>query len=135
MSKVSDEFFDALNHDGSICRTCQCGRTHFASGEGGFDEGELEKLQASAEKEPDKYIDHSDTSISIAHIDGKEFVYECPCEGLERYETFIWRNREVILNYLTARHKRQLEVLKAFNSKLQQYADTFAEVDKVHVPE
>ena len=135
MSKVSDEFYAALFHDGSIRRTCHCGRTHFASWEGSFDEGELENLLSNAEREPDKYINHPSTSISIAHIDGKEFVYECPCEGLERYETFIWTYREVILDYLTARHKRQLEVLKTFNTKLQQHADALAEVDKVHVPE
>lgn len=135
VSKVSDEFFDALHHDGSICRQCHCGRTHFASWDSGFDEGELEKLQASAEKEPDKYIDHISTSISVARIDGKEFVYECPCDGLFRYEQFIWTYREQILDYFIARHKRQLDTLRAFNDKLQEHADALAEVLKVHVPE
>lgn len=135
MSKVSDEFFDALHHDGSICRDCQCGRTHFASWEGGFEPGELEELRAKAEQQPDKYIEHSNDGISIAHLNGKEFVYECPCEGLVPYEKFVWNHREEILDYLTARHKRQLETLKTFNSKLQQCANALAEVEKVHVPE
>lgn len=135
MSKVSDEFFDALHHDGGLCRDCQCGRTHFASWDTGWETGELEDLQAKAEREPDKYIEHSNTSVTVAHLGGKEYVYECPCEGLVPYEKFIWNHREEILDYLTGRHKRQLEVLKSFNSKLQQCANALAEVEKVHVPE
>lgn len=136
MSKVSDEFFDALHHDGGICRDCACGRTHFASWEtGAFEPGELEDLLAKAEREPDKYIEHSDTNVTVAHIDGREFVYECKCDKLAAYERLVWNHREEILDYFTARHKRQLETLKTFNSKLQQCAAALAEVEKVHVPE
>lgn len=135
VSKVSDQFFDALAHDGSVCRECQCGRTHFASWDKAcFEPGELEELLVKAEQEPDKYIEHTDTSVAVAHLSGKEFVYECPCEGLVPYEKFVWSHREEILAYLTARHKQQLKVLKTFNEKLQQYATALAEVEKVHVP-
>jgi len=101
----------------------------------GFEQGELEDLEAKAERKPDRYLEHCDTSVVCVVLNGKDYVYECPCEGLLPYEQLIWNYREEILDYLTARHKQQLNVLKAFNSKLQQHAAALAEVKKVHVPE
>jgi hypothetical protein len=137
VSKVSDEFFNALHHDGSICRDCSCGRTHFASysNEGAFEPGELEGLRRKAEADPTHYIEHDCSTVTVAHLNNKEFVYECPCDGLLPYEQFIWIHRDEILEFLTARHKIQLRTLQAFNNKLQAQATALAEVEKIHLPE
>lgn len=52
--KVSDEFYHAFCHSGSLVISCQyCGRTFF--GDYGGYEGELEQLEAKAKATPDKY--------------------------------------------------------------------------------
>jgi hypothetical protein len=135
VSKVSDEFFDALARHGTICGVCHCGRVHFASWDTGFYEGELEDLLAKAGNDPKKYIEHCDTSVDIARIDGKDFVYDCPCEELVRYEQFVWTYREEILKYLIARHENQVEDLKLFTSKLNKHRGAWAALDAIHVPE
>lgn len=101
----------AITMAGSIAITCElCDRTHFASGEPAFfDKGELAELRAKAEKEPEKYLeDAGSDSLSWGRIDGKQAVIGCPCNGLRRYEDFIWQNRHVIAKYLAARAKDQL---------------------------
>lgn len=108
----SEHMERAVQRAGSISITCElCKREHFASGSPGyFEEGELEKLQAKAEKDPDKYVeDHSSDDVPWGHIDGKQAVIGCPCNGLRRYEDFIWHNRDVIARYLVNRAKENLE--------------------------
>jgi hypothetical protein len=61
---------------------CQCGRIHFTSarGHGTYDEGELEGLQMSARKHPDKYIEHADYDhVDYCHCFDMVIVPECPC--------------------------------------------------------
>lgn len=101
----------AITMAGSICITCElCDRTHFASGEPDFfDPGELGELREKAAKEPEKYLeDAGSDSLSWGRIDGKQAVIGCPCNGLKRYEDFIWNNRHVISKYLEARAKDRL---------------------------
>jgi len=107
--QVTEEFEGCVQHAGSLVITCElCGRTHFATmEEGRFDEGELEDLREKAKKEPDKYIeDPSYDSISWGRIDGKQAVIGCVCNGLAKYEEFIWRNRHVIARYLKEKSER-----------------------------
>jgi hypothetical protein len=108
----SPEMEDAVCRAGSIHILCElCGRTHFASATPGyFDEGELEDLLTKKQAEPDKCLEDSGAdSILYGHIDGKQAVLGCPCNGLSKYEDFIWRNRDVILSYLERRTKARLQ--------------------------
>jgi len=106
---VTEDFEDAVRHAGSLVVTCElCDRTHFATmEEGTFDRGELEDLRAKAAKEPDKYIeDPSYDSISWGTLDGRQAVIGCPCNGMAKYEDFIWKNRYVIAKYLKRKSER-----------------------------
>lgn len=110
MGKISDEFADAVCDSGSIVIDCElCGRTHFNDETGSFEEGEYEELCKNAEKEPDKYVQYRDESVHWGRIDGRQAVIDCPCDGLEKYEKFIWNNRYVIAKYLKARAVREKE--------------------------
>ncbi len=107
-TEPSDDFLEAFREccDTGTCHiTCEmCKRTHFSS-MGGYDwePGELEKLLANAEKEPDKYFDHGSDTVWFDVIDGKQVVLYCPCNGLRRIEQFIIANRELITTFLQIR--------------------------------
>lgn len=109
---VSELFENCVRSAGSIVITCQlCGRTHFGTEDAGtFEEGEHEALVAKAKKSPDKYVqDHSGDMISWGYIDGQQAVIGCPCNGLARYEAFIWQNRRAIIEYLKRRTQDNLK--------------------------
>jgi len=111
--KPPSELFErVIINAGSLVIDCElCGRTHFATMESGiYGEGELEELLEKAKNNPEKYIqDPSYDMISWGTIDGKQAVIGCPCNGLRKYEDFIWHNRTVILEYL---ERRTAETLK-----------------------
>ena len=106
INKISEHFWDALIDAGSLVVECEfCGRLHFAH-EGDYEAGELERLEANAKKTPDKYVEHFDRDVvSWGYLDGKQAVYNCPCESLVRWEQFIWNERDMILKYYKARMK------------------------------
>lgn len=108
----SETFENAVRKAGSLVVDCElCGRTHFATLETAhFDEGELDDLVAKAKKDPDKYVqDPSYDSVPWGTVDGKQAVIGCPCNGLRRYEDFIWGNRFVIAEYLRNRSAEAAE--------------------------
>jgi len=54
-----------------------------------------------------------------------QFVDDCPCNGITRYETFIWNERATIREYLKnrvdqeyqwAQEEKTLNVLAGFNN-------------------
>lgn len=103
---------DVVRHAGSIHISCElCDRVHFASASPGFfDKGELEELLEKKKAAPDKYIEDTGSDyISYGHIDGKQAVIGCPCNGLTRYEEFIFQNRHMIVDYLNRRTKARLD--------------------------
>jgi len=110
--KVSEEFEDAFTSSaGTIHATCElCGRNFIASEDAGdYDEGEYEEFLEKAKKEPDRYLVWSAYSaISLGWIDGKQFVFGCPCNALARYEQFIWTHRAQIVEYLRKKTERRL---------------------------
>lgn len=114
----SEEFLEAFNNHVSTCSaTCECcDRTIFNSMDGGcFDGDELKKLQDKATREPDKYIDTD--SVHLGSIDGKQFVYSCPCEqeSLYKYEAFVWGNRFSITEYIAKKTiRRKNELIKEY---------------------
>lgn len=103
----SEEFLEAFSdHCGTCTATCECcGRVLFNSYDNGFDDDdELKILNDKSIMEPDKYVD-VDFGISLGSIDGKQFLYGCPCqqESLYRYEAFVWGHRREIIDYLKKR--------------------------------
>jgi len=107
----SEEFKVAVLHGGSVSVLCElCGRQYFSSEmlhTGDEEDAKwYEKYKKLAKKEPDKYIEVSD-SMSWGNIDEKQAVVDCKCHGLAKYENFIWANRFVIANYLKARSQKE----------------------------
>lgn len=57
---------------------------------------------------PDKVVLHYDCdSISAQELNGIMFVIGCPCNGLYRYENFIWENKDTIRRYLKDRIEQE----------------------------
>ena len=102
---ASEQFLTALISAGSICVDCElCGRTHFASATPGwFEDGELERLQAKAKEQPDKYIEHEGTdTVHWGFILSKQVVADCECKKLDEIEKMIWRDRFVVIEFYQA---------------------------------
>lgn len=106
----SKMFLDSLGGCGSSCIYCNCGRTHYAPGNlyDSDDEDDYTNMLDSAledqRKDPDGVIiDYENDFITSKEIDGRTFVDDCPCNGLTKYENFIWDNRDAIREYLKVR--------------------------------
>lgn len=100
----SDRFTELVHSGGTPVADCDlCGRTHYTGSGQYMEEGELDKLRAATAADPEHYVETSDDSVSIGQIDGRQSVWGCPCNGLTRYESFIWHHRHLIVDYLEAR--------------------------------
>lgn len=112
--KPSKMFIRSLNGGGSSSIYCNCGRQHYAPENlyGSDHEGDYESMLASAlaEKADDEdgVVIHYNTDFVYAKdIDNKTFVVDCPCNGLRKYEEWIWNNREIIRDYLKVRVEQE----------------------------
>ena len=113
--KTSELFMDAFcNNLGSPCVSCEfCGRVHFT-----HEDDDYVGLCAKSAAEPEKYIeDQENDSIAWGYLEGKQYVWRCPCDSGHRFERFIWAHREGIVEYIKARAKREAEEANA-NLKL-----------------
>ncbi len=121
MSKVSEEFIAAFCHGGSIVATCACGKTYFSGcSESNFDTGEYEDLCSRHKKEPDKCIELDLSHISVVNFGGNQYVVDCDCDGLAKYEAFIWRRRDEIIEYLKNRIANEYKLAKLANEKMHE---------------
>jgi hypothetical protein len=105
--ECSEHFLATFSHERSIAISCeQCGRTHFNAHEspGFFDPGELEDLQVRNEADSNACI-ANDCAIdwSRSPIDGKQFVFGCPCHYDGLLENIVWGARHDIARYFVAR--------------------------------
>lgn len=117
----SDLFQDVVCDSGAPSMDCQlCGRTHFCTGEGTFeDEGEIENYRKRAAEDPEHYCEDEDNDgLSFGTIDGMQAVYGCPCNRLSKYEDFIWAHRELIVTYIKRRTARELEATQKMAGQL-----------------
>ena len=106
----SAEFMDAVCNHGSATINCQlCGRYHFGGDRGQFEQGEQDRLRASALSDPEHYVNHGLESPSWGIMDGRQVVWDCPCQEASKWERFIWDHRIVIANYLSAMAFRMME--------------------------
>lgn len=117
--KASEEFIRAFSHSGSIVATCSCGKTYFSGcSESHFDEGEYEDLCAKHKAQPSKYIEMDVSHISVINLGGREYVADCDCGELAKYEAFIWRRRDEIIEYLKTRITEDYKLAKLANEKM-----------------
>lgn len=115
----SEMFLDSMQEGGVgseelICDWC--GRLHLCPDYESeyMDEGEQELHKAECERQykenPDKVVLHYDADCIIGrNLNSKLFVIGCPCNGLTRYEIFIWEHRNTIRNYLSTRIRQEHE--------------------------
>jgi len=110
MEQASELFMDLVCQGGTPSADCQfCGRMHFASGSGSCEPDEsIENLRKAAADYPDKYCESTDDAIAIGLLDGCQFVWNCPCCKIRKYEDFIWNHRELIVSYIKARAEQQV---------------------------
>ncbi|KKL61563.1 hypothetical protein LCGC14_2194060 [marine sediment metagenome] len=93
-----EEAFVAASTSTTI--VCQlCGRTH--CGEERDEDVDVEGIEGLVVQERGW----------AAHgvIDGKQFGEGCPCNGLRKYEDFIWKHRYQIIKYLKGRLQEMQE--------------------------
>jgi hypothetical protein len=109
-------FIRSAHGGGGSSVHCNCGRDHYApSNLQDSDEPEdyqsmVDSCEAEQEANPDGVvIDYESDFIHYSEIDGNTFVDGCPCNGLRRYEDFIWNNRNVIREYYRIRIDQELK--------------------------
>lgn len=117
--KPSDMFIRALSGFGCGSPDMECGwcnRMHLCpeseSYAGDDDEGAgwREDCIRQQKENPEGVILYWDCDhIMGQEINGINFVIDCPCNGLSRYETFIWAERDTIRNYLKVRIAQEYE--------------------------
>jgi hypothetical protein len=121
--KPSDMFVNALSGFGVGSDNIECGwcgrehlcpdtdYNHYDDDECSAEESKFRYRQYCEEeqkKHPDKIVLHYDCdSISGQEMNGIMFVIDCPCNGLYRYEAFIWENKDTIRNYLKVRIEQE----------------------------
>lgn len=103
---VTERMLEAFCTGGSIAEACGCGVYHVCpvGNSGNFDEGELERYEEEAGRDPGKYIFHDYSSTSRGWVAGHMFVMDCPCleERFGRYADFVWGNRHEIMTFIKA---------------------------------
>jgi hypothetical protein len=106
LSMATDEFLSAFCAGGGPIEECDfCGKTYYSTTN--LDEEDLASLEEQRVKHPDKFFPEEYDAIEYYEINGMKWVYECPCNGLDRYETFIWNESYRILDYLGRRSNRE----------------------------
>jgi hypothetical protein len=69
-----------------------------------------EYCEEEYKKNPDGVVLHYDCDgISGKQINGINFVVDCPCNGMSRFEKFIWNERDTIREYLKRRIKQEYD--------------------------
>ncbi len=85
-----------------IRRECPCGRVTFNFMDSAlFDNGELDRLERAAKKDPDKYIG-VDYSVGTLMINGSEWVTGCPCNFGAKIEAWLLAHSQAVAEYLNA---------------------------------
>lgn len=129
----SEDFENLVCDGGTSDATCElCGREHFATENPGWEPGELEACERKLKEEPERWVRwDGDDSVRIGTIDGQQVVIGCPCNGLRRFEDFIWRHSSIIGRYLSKRWSDTMEdtVARARDSiSLAAYEDLYRQV-------
>jgi hypothetical protein len=121
--KPSDMFINALSGFGVGSDNLECGwcgRTHLCpdTDYNHYDDDECsaeesmfryrQYCEEEFKKDPTGIVLHYDVDgISAQEMNGIMFVLGCPCNGLHRYEDFIWENKDTIRRYLKVRIEQE----------------------------
>lgn len=121
--KPSDMFINALSGFGVGSDNLECGwcgrehlcpdtdYNHYDDDECTAEESKTRYRQYCEEElkaRPHEVVLHYDVDgISAQEMNGIMFVLGCPCNGLHRYENFIWENRDTIRRYLKVRIEQE----------------------------
>lgn len=112
--KPSRMFLKSLRGGGASSVHCNCGRTHYAPSNlyNSDDKEDYDNMLKDCLEEQRKYpegvvIDYENDFIEAKDIDGRTFVVDCPCNGLRKYEEWIWNNRHIIRDYLKLRVEQE----------------------------
>ena len=54
-------------------------------------------------EDPDGYIGSDSSCVHYVELDGNIYPDDCPCNGLTRYENFMWSQKGIWSSYLMAR--------------------------------
>jgi len=107
-------FLKSIVGGGNTSITCNCGRTHYApqafdySNDTDNYEIALAECLLEHDKDPDGVIiNYEDDFVYYKELGGQQFVEDCPCNGLRRYEDFIWGNRNSIREYYKVRVEQE----------------------------
>lgn len=112
--KPSQRFLDSLRGGGQSQVECGCGRTHYAvwsdddelPEEGGASYHAYLISEAEYHKKDNPegvIIEYEYSSIEYKDLNSQLWVYDCPCNKLAIYETFIWEDKDSIRRYLKSR--------------------------------
>ncbi len=107
---ATKEFDQTFTRGGGTAMVCDfCGREHVALLSPSLDDDDISHLTQLAEKNPDYYVLEADyNAIEYGEIGSIMFIPGCPCKGADKYEEFIWHERERIMTYIDARSTREL---------------------------
>jgi len=113
--KPSEMFMEAMSGFGvgSPDLTCGwCNRLHLCPDASCYKDEEdgswKEYCEEEKQRNPDNVVLHYDWDAISGHtINNILFVDDCPCNGITRYETFIWGERNIIRTYLKARIEQE----------------------------
>ena len=112
---ISEEFEEAFTYSGGCRLMCECGTIYFDNYNDHswtWEEGEKESLLEDA-KDPANKVVAVDYAPSEISIDGRQYVADCPCAKLARYEQFIWNHRMQIAEYLKKRSEKEFKKAEA----------------------
>jgi Zn-finger nucleic acid-binding protein len=110
--RPTDDFTNVIVDGASPVADCEhCGRVHFDVTGEFMDDGELEDLLKKQKANPKKYIAR-ERQVHSGHLNGKQAVYDCPCNVLRVYEDLFWDNRDTICEYLSVRCESMLAEAK-----------------------
>lgn len=106
---ATNEFLDAFIVGGGPTEECDfCGNTFYSTT--ALEEEEFGWYEEQRKEKPTKFFPEPYDSFEFYMVDGRRYVYGCPCNGMDRYEHFIWEHKEQILRYLNDRsHKEYKE--------------------------
>lgn len=122
--KVSDAFRNSLEGGGGVTVTCSyCDREHVAIDSRDIDDGfitqtcdRVEDIMKKAKEDPDGWVlEREVDTIHYSVIDGMVFPDDCPCNGLARYERFIWNHRDRWFSYYAVRKLQLIDELSTLD--------------------
>jgi hypothetical protein len=109
--KPSEMFLNSLSGYGvgSSSLTCEyCGREHLCPDAEYESEEWKEYCHTEHKGNPDGIILHYDCdSISAHQMNGTLFVIDCRCNGLGKYEQYIWDHKDTIRSYFQVRIEQE----------------------------